>query len=99
MNYYYADADQRDRLIAGLHGLAVFLEANPDVPAPPYADVLVFPPDGTDAEQRAEIDVIAARLGGETAETVCGHYVVSRFFGPAQYRAVAIPRDDDTDGE
>ena len=61
-------------------------------------DVLVFPPDGSDAERRAEIDVIAERIG-EAPETVCGHYVVWRFFGPVQYRAVAIPRDNDADGE
>ena len=95
---FYADTGQRARLIAGLRGLAVFLEANPDVPAPLYADVLVFPPDGSDADQRAEIDVIAARIG-EAPETVCGHYVTWRFFGPVQYRAVAIPRDNDADGE
>lgn len=95
---FYADTGQRARLIAGLRGLAVFLEANPDVPAPLYADVLVFPPNGSNAEQRAEIDVIATRIG-ETPETVCGHYVAWRFFGPVQYRAVAIPRDNDADGE
>ena len=95
---FYADTGQRARLIAGLRGLAVFLETNPDVPAPLYADVLVFPPDGSDAERRAEIDVIAERIG-ETPETVCGHYVVWRFFGPVQYRAVAIPCDNDADGE
>jgi hypothetical protein len=26
---------------------------------------------------------------GETPGTVCGHHVVSRFFGPVRYRAVA----------
>ena len=40
--------------------------------------------------------MIAAQIG-ETPETICGHYVVSRFFGPVQYRAVAIPHDNDTD--
>ena len=48
--------------------------------------------------RHAEIDVIAAQIG-ETPETVCGHYVVWRFFGPVQYRAVAIPRDNDAGGE
>jgi hypothetical protein len=94
----YTDTGQRARLIAGLRGLAVFLEANPDAQAPHYTDVLVFPPDGSDAERRAEIDVIAARIG-EAPETLRGHYVVWRFFGPVQYRAVAIPSDSDADGE
>jgi hypothetical protein len=42
---------------------------------------------------RAEIDVIAARIGTEaTDENSChGHYVASRTFGPVEYRAVAIP--------
>ena len=69
--------------------------SNPEVAAPSYTDMFIFPPDGTDAERHAEIDMIAAQIG-ETPETVCGHYVVSRFFGPVQYRAVAIPRDNNT---
>lgn len=91
---YYADTKQRARLIAGLLDLAAFLQANPDVPAPQYTDVLVFPSDGTDAERRAEIDAIAARIGAET-ETVCGHYIVTRQFGPVEYRAVVIPHDNE----
>lgn len=94
----YANFTERQALIRGLRAIADYLESNPEVPAPRYADMLVFPPDGTDAERRAEIDVIAARIG-QTPETVCGHYVVSRFFGPVQYRAVPIPHDDDADGE
>jgi len=95
----YANSADRGALIKGLRTLADYLESNPDVPAPPYVDVLVFPPEGTDAGRRAEIDVIAARLGGKAPETICGHYVVFRFFGPVQYRAVAIPHDNDVDGD
>ena len=94
----YADPGERARLVAGLLDLAIFLKTSPDVPAPRYADVLLFPPDGTDAERRQEIDVIAARIGAE-AQTVCGHYIASRRFGPVQYRAVAIPHDNDTERE
>ena len=94
----YANSTERGALIRGLRAFADYLESNSEVPAPGYADVLVFPPDGTDAERRAEIDVIAGQIG-ETPETICGHYVVSRFFGPVQYRAVAIPRDNDTGEE
>lgn len=90
---YYADPGQRARLIAGLFDLAIFLEANPDVPAPQYTDVLVFPSGGTDAERRAEIDVIAARIGVE-AQAIHGHYITVRQFGPVQYRAVAVPHDN-----
>jgi len=94
----YSDPGQRDRFIAGLLDLAVFLEANPDVPAPLNTDVLVFPPSGSDAERRTEIDGIAARIGAEP-QTVCSHYIASRRFGPVEYRAVAIPHDNDPEGE
>jgi hypothetical protein len=88
---YYASDDERGRLIDGLHALAEFLHDHPEVPAPRYADMLVFPPSGSDEEERAEIDVIASRIGAETSESAGGHYSSSIFFGPVQYRAVAIP--------
>ena len=81
----------RAELITGLLDLAVFLEFHPDIPAPHWADLLVFPADGTDDEKRAEIDAIAARIGAEAIEGQSGHYSASRDFGPVQYRAVAIP--------
>src|SRR5437879_1482405 len=87
----YASQDDRNRLIGGLRALAQFLNDHPDVPAPRWADVLVFPPDGTDEEERAEIDVIASRIGAEPVETISGHYSASLGFGPVRYRAVAIP--------
>ena len=54
----YASQEERDRLIDGLRALAQFLHDRPDVPAPRYVDVLVFPLKGTNEEERAEIDVI-----------------------------------------
>ncbi|MBV9405188.1 MAG: hypothetical protein JO211_07575 [Acidobacteriaceae bacterium] len=91
---YYANAAERDRLIAGLRALADFLEDHSDVPAPCWADVLIFPPDGTDDEMRAEIDTIAARIEARATDegSAHAHYVASRSFGPVEYRAVAIPR-------
>jgi hypothetical protein len=88
---YHASGNERDRLISGLHALAEFLHDHPSVPAPRWTDVLVFPPNGTDEEQRAEIDVIASRIGAETSESARGHYSCSISFGPVEYRAVAIP--------
>jgi hypothetical protein len=70
----YADQDERNRLIDGLRAVAQFLHDNPDVPAPRWTDVLVFPLDGSDEEKRAEIDVIASRVGVEPREIVSGHY-------------------------
>jgi hypothetical protein len=86
----YADPVQRQELVAGLRALADFLESSPDVPAPQYTDVLVFPPGILDAEKRQAIDTIAARIGSGTS-SYSGHYVTARRFGPVEYRAVAIP--------
>ena len=89
----YANADERGRLIVGLRALATFLRDHPDVPAPRWADIYVFPPRGTDEQMRAEIDQIAARIGTVATDNADhGHYVASRHFGPVQYRAVAIMR-------
>jgi hypothetical protein len=91
---YYPTPEQRAELVAGLRALAEFIESCPDVPAPWSADVLVFPPSGSNAERRAEIDAIASRIGTEGHFTHGGHYRASRWFGPVEYRAVAIPHDD-----
>jgi hypothetical protein len=92
----YADSTQRAALINGLRGMADYLESNPEVPAPIYTDMLTFPPHGEWAEMRAGIDAIAARLGVTACETHGGHYVATRFFGPVEYRAVAIPHRSDS---
>ena len=94
----YASPPQRQALITGLRALADFLESNPDVPVPEYADVLVFPPPASDAEKRREIDMIASRIGS-VAETFSSyrHYRTSRRFGPVEYRAVAIPANESTE--
>ena len=96
---YYADNDERSSLIDGLRAVAQFLQDHPDVPAPRWVDVLVFPPDSTDEEERAEIDMIAARIGAETSESARGHYSCSTSFGSVEYRAVAIPETPKTSEE
>jgi hypothetical protein len=88
---YYASPDERDRLIGGLRALAEFLHHHTEVPAPRWADVLIFPPDGTDEEERAEIDAIASRIGTATSESPGGHHSACLAFGPVTYRAIAIP--------
>jgi hypothetical protein len=88
MASYYANDDERGRLINGFRALADYLESNPDVPG--YSAVLAFPPDSECTGMRAEIDAIAERIGVEARETVRGHYVAARSFGPIEYRAVAI---------
>jgi hypothetical protein len=94
---YYASADERGRFIAGLRELAAFLESRPDVPISPNTAVHVFPPTDTDRERRAEIDAIASRICAQAREMVSGHYVASRFFGPIEYRAVAIDHETERD--
>lgn len=89
----YATPAQRQALISGLRELAGFLESNPEVPAPKYTDMLVFPPHASDTENRSEIDVIASRIGSGTEISPARHYVTSRRFGPVEYRAVAIPAE------
>ncbi len=90
---YYANDEQRVRLIAGLRDLADFLDQNPDVPVPRRADLLVFPPEASDAEMFAEIDTIAELIGSTASDAYSphGHYSAVRDFGPVQYRAIAIP--------
>ena len=97
----YANASERSQLIAGLRDLAEYLESSPDVPAPcSGTTVYVFPPGGSNDERRAAIDTIASRVDTQSCEFTSGHYIASRYFGPVEYRAVAIDCDpDDSDGE
>lgn len=96
---YYANDEERVRLIAGLRDLAEFLDQNPEVPAPWGTDILVFSIEASDVEMFAEIDTIAELIGSTAsdADSPRGHYSAVRKFGPVQYRAIAIPhsaRDD-----
>jgi hypothetical protein len=89
----YASAEERSGLIYGLRELADFLEQKPEVPAPRWADLMVFPPASTDQEMKAEIDTIAALIGADIEDGTAddGHYTAGRGFGAVQYRAVGIP--------
>lgn len=83
----------RAALIAGFHELAEFLEANPDVPAPSWADICLFP-HGTDADQIAEVDHVAGQLGVEaTWNDNHSHYTACRRFGPVELKMVAISEE------
>lgn len=94
-NSLYANSEERKRLIAGLREIAAFLDDTPEAPAPRTITVNVFPPTGmTDAEAHTEIDLIAALIGAAISESRGGHYVASLRFGPVEYCAVSIPRDN-----
>ncbi len=99
---YYANSEERAALIAGLRGLAEFLDQNPQVPGRSYTDLLVFPPVASDAEMFAEVDRIAGLIEATATDvdSPAGHYSAVRDFGPVRYRAIAIPyrsRDRDND--
>lgn len=88
---HYANSAERLELITGLRALATFLEGNEDIPAPKWADVMVFPDQTADDAARNEIDYIAVLVGAVTEEGATGHYWASRNFGSVEYRAVAVP--------
>jgi hypothetical protein len=95
----HADSTERAALISGFRGLADYLESNPQVPAPTYPIVYTFPPRGEWPEMRAAIDATAARLGVTARLAGGGHYVATRWFGPVEYCAVAIPPKSDSDDQ
>lgn len=84
--------NRRTDLINGLLNLAAFLKAHPEVPVSSHVVVHHFPEHDNDADMRAEIDEIAARIGSgiEFDDSEYGHYTTSVYFGPVEYRAVAV---------
>jgi hypothetical protein len=92
----YAEPYERAALIDGLRALADYLEANPGVPVPSSTEIFTFPLDGECARMRAEIDAIAEMIGRKAYATAGRqHYLVTRSFGPVEYRAVAICKQHD----
>ena len=84
---------QRASFVAGLRELADYIEATPDLPIPSHNSRTAIAPhlSGSDAEDRAEVDRIAAILDASPTTTRGDHYKVSRqFSGGITYEAVAI---------
>ncbi|HEU5159534.1 MAG TPA: hypothetical protein VFU43_21230 [Streptosporangiaceae bacterium] len=88
----YSDPARRPLVIAGLHDLAEFLEANPDLPVPYSVEVAVFVPRAADRAIRAEVDRVATLLGTEIdpVHVPYGHYDTGLTFGAVQYRLSGI---------
>lgn len=90
--------DDRAALVAGLRGLADFLETHRDVPVPEsyHAQQITFLPSGdTDDEQRAEVDAFAVALGVKASDrNGRSHYKAQRAFGPVVYESFAISSAD-----
>lgn len=95
----HSDFTERAALIGGFRALADYLESNPEIPVSAYPVVYAFPADGEWAHMCAVIDAVAARLGVAARRTIGGHHVAVRFFGPVEYRAVAIPPKSNNDTE
>jgi hypothetical protein len=92
------DLFARHQTITGLRALADYLETHPAVPVNEYGwEVRIHTGVGrdtiTDADQRAEVDRVAALLGVPALdETVRGgHYKASRTFGRIVYTIVHVP--------
>lgn len=88
---YYANRAERLDLIAGLIALAKYLEENDEVPAPKWADVMLFPDESSDDAARSEVDRVAELIDSAARTSSGGHYLTSRKFGLVEYRAIAIP--------
>ena len=80
----------RDEYIKGLRDLADFIESHPELPMPTRSSVGPYIT-GTDEQQRAEVDRIAAILGVSASGDT--HYIAPRPFGPVTYEAIAIAAD------
>jgi hypothetical protein len=83
--------DERAGVIQGLRELADELARHPDVPVSDITQISYCVIGDSDAAERAEIDQIAKALNRTAEYSTCGHYIVSRRFGPVEYRAFAIP--------
>lgn len=88
------EAEHRQAVIDGLRELADFLTEHPDVPVSGN-DWITYYPSGTDEEERAEVDQVAAILGATAG--LAGspdHYVALReFSGGITYKVIAITAD------
>ena len=89
---------ERAQIIMGLHRLANFFAAHPEVPVRPFGWVLSdFPERSSDEDQRAEVDRVAALLapyGGKRIDETGtgGHDRALITFGRITYEMVRIPQ-------
>lgn len=87
-----ANPTERAAFIQGLRDLADFLQEHPEVPVTPYGNAITFfPHAASEADERAEIDRIAAALDVKPTGTSDGDfYRAIRKFGPITYKAISI---------
>ena len=76
------DAGRRAAVLEGLAAFAAFLTARPDLPLGAADPFLYTAKGGTDEQNRAEVDRIAAILGVTAGDSPIGtHYAAARDFG------------------
>ncbi|MCP2339218.1 hypothetical protein [Actinomadura rupiterrae] len=81
------DPNGRKAFTEALREAADYLDAHGEVPLPGRAELVVHA-DGSDADQRAEVDRVAELLG--TTPTGTSHYRAKRTWGPVAYEVIAI---------
>ena len=85
--------EQREAFINGLHALASYLDAHPDVPIPAYGTEILVPL--REVEDGGDLDVMNA------ADALLGHFGPNenggcetvRSFGPVGYRVFALSKE------
>lgn len=82
---------ERAGLAQALRDLATYYKTHPSARIPERVDLTYYTPYGTDKENFAEVDRIAAAIGVE-AHWRSGYYVARLDFGGSvAYEAVAVP--------
>ena len=89
---FNTDPEIRTRFIAGLRQLADYLDANPDLPVPPYAITIDVYAGRTDNGGKAQVDSVAGQLGAHVRDDTAngGHYYTGRDFGYVRYDVVSV---------
>jgi len=86
------ETDRRDQLVAGLHELADFLAANPDVPVSSWQRIYCHVDNNTAIDRkdrRAEVDRVAKILDVEPRDSG-PHYEAGRMFGGIEFLVASV---------
>jgi hypothetical protein len=88
-----SDDKKRTNLIAGLRGLADFIEQHPDFPLPTFPEFAHCATARDDEAGVAEVRQISAALGAEMTVEPDGDARVTFHFAGLRYRAFYVSRD------
>lgn len=89
------NARRRNEFITGLGELLTYLTTHPEVPVPDKwtSTTISVHVDGTEEQQRAQINHIAQLLDAPVNDRQNGQIITERTFGPITYGAVAITEE------